>query len=352
LRAPRPTPALHHVGGPCLVVTSAARASPRRRAGAPAEARGGAAGGGGCPCMRADGCAFLFSYKNVRLTLPTLLAWSAAMCFHQACQMCAAAARRARGTPAPHPFPSRARPRSHIFNFAEHAHPALAAAPALPDFLHEALPDLSRWRAAAEVAHVLPVLHAGALMLRAFDQRALDALRTFLWVHGALMALRGACFAATLLPDASQACRAGGPYLGSCHDLVFSGHVLIMVLAGLTTRAFFRAALPRAARAALAAFTLATALFIAAARNHYTLDVLLSLVLTPLVFHAFTSTPACLALAVLEPDADAAARARSPPPPQQQPRRAAARALSDAGATPSPGASSVATPAATPRSRK
>ena len=30
---------------------------------------------------------FFFSYKNFRLTLPTVLAWAAAMCFHQACQM-------------------------------------------------------------------------------------------------------------------------------------------------------------------------------------------------------------------------------------------------------------------------
>ena len=30
---------------------------------------------------------FFFSYKNFRLTLPTVLAWAAALCFHQACQM-------------------------------------------------------------------------------------------------------------------------------------------------------------------------------------------------------------------------------------------------------------------------
>jgi hypothetical protein len=188
---------------------------------------------------------------------------------------------------------------SFVQNFARVRHPLYSAAPRLPDVLHDALPDLSRWRIGAEIGHVLPVLLAGGLMLRAFDQRALDALRTFLWSHGVLMALRGTFFSATLLPDASQSC-SSSPFLGACHDLVFSGHVLIMTLGALTSVYFFR--IPAIAQVLLAAHCAATALLIAAARNHYTLDILVAAVLTPLVFYWWTTHAAGLRLAILRPD--------------------------------------------------
>jgi hypothetical protein len=188
---------------------------------------------------------------------------------------------------------------SHIINFAESFPDDVTRSPPLRDVLHESLPNLAHARAAAEALHVTPVLLAGGCMLRAFDQRSLDALRTFLWVHGSLMALRGLCFAVTLLPDASRSCRES-PFMGSCHDLVFSGHVLIMTLGSLTARLFF--VLPAGFTPILVLSTLGTAAFIAAARNHYTLDVLLSLILTPLVWYVWTTHETCVALAMLDPD--------------------------------------------------
>ena len=245
------------------------------------------------------------SYQNFRLTLPTLLAWASAMSFHTACTMCGLRllsplfSRGAHGR-SPHPTPpAHYSVRSFVQNFARVRHPLYSAAPRLPDVLHDALPDLSRWRVGAEIGHVLPVLLAGGLMLRAFDQRALDALRTFLWAHGTLMTLRGACFSTTLLPDASQTC-SSSTYLGACHDLVFSGHVLIMSLGALTTVHFFR--IPTAAQVALAVHCASVALFITAARNHYTLDVIVATVITPLVFYWWTTSSAGRRLAVLRLD--------------------------------------------------
>ena len=187
----------------------------------------------------------------------------------------------------------------HILNFADSFSDDITRAPPLRDVVHESFPNLSKIRVAAEFLHVVPVLFSGGLMLRAFDQRAYDAIRTFLWVHGALMSLRGLCFAVTLLPDSSQNCRTN-PYLGSCHDLVFSGHVLIMTLASLTTHTFFN--MPSIVGPILALVTFATAAFIAASRNHYTLDVILSLILTPLVWYVWTTHEGCINLSMLDPE--------------------------------------------------
>jgi hypothetical protein len=88
-----------------------------------------------------------------------------------------------------------------ILEFAAVVDPVSAYRPPLRDTLHELLPNLQAWRAAPEVGHLVSVLHLAAQMLWHFDQRALDAIRTFLWVHGPLVVMRGLCFSSTLLPN-------------------------------------------------------------------------------------------------------------------------------------------------------
>ena len=191
--------------------------------------------------------------------------------------------------------------RSRILEFAAAVDPASVHRPPLRDTLHELLPNLQTWRAAPEAGHLVSVLHLAAQMLWHFDQRSLDAIRTFLWVHGPLVVMRGLCFSSTLLPDASQQCTTSR-YLGSCHDLIFSGHVLIMALSIGIGRLFFPDTPPAHARAVWAASALTT-LLIAAARNHYTVDILLALLLTPLTLHFCTTHPGALALAGTDPSA-------------------------------------------------
>lgn len=121
--------------------------------------------------------------------------------------------------------------------------------PPLPDVLHVLLPNLQPWRALPEALHLLPVLYFSGQLLFHLDQRSLDAFRTFLWVHGFLMATRALAFASTLLPDASRQCHASR-FLGSCFDLIFSGHVVMMILPLLGQAAFSAHARRRAAAAA------------------------------------------------------------------------------------------------------
>jgi hypothetical protein len=186
-----------------------------------------------------------------------------------------------------------------ILEFAASVDPLSPFRPPLKDVLHELLPNLREFRALPELGHLVVVLHLSAQMLYYFDQRSLDAIRTFLWVHGALMVMRGLCFSSTLIPDSSQQCITS-KYLGSCHDLIFSGHVLIMFLSLLVGRLFFPHT-HTTHRVLLALVALLTLFFIAAARNHYTVDIVLALLLTPLTLHFWVTHPPALALSVLSP---------------------------------------------------
>lgn len=170
--------------------------------------------------------------------------------------------------------------------------------PPLSDVLHDALPPLQQWRVLPEVGHVIPVLALAAHILALTDQRSLDALRTFLWAHGTLMALRALSFTGTLLPDPSRSCH-DSLFIGSCHDLVFSGHAMILTLAGLVHRHFF--ALPPTLDAALWANGAGVLFMVVASRNHYTVDVVVAVVVTTAVFVAFTRHPSLVALAVAHP---------------------------------------------------
>ena len=93
-----------------------------------------------------------------------------------------------------------------ILEFAAEVDPFSYARPPLKDVLHEVLPNLQGFRVIPEFGHLIVVLYVSARMLWCFDQRALDSIRTFLWVHGSLMVMRGVCFSSTLIPDASQQC--------------------------------------------------------------------------------------------------------------------------------------------------
>lgn len=226
------------------------------------------------PLSQAPWWRFFFTYPNLRLTIPTLLAWLSSMLLHYSFTL-------------------------RILEFAASVDPLSPFRPPLKDVLHELLPNLREFRALPEAGHLVVVLHLSAQMLYYFDQRSLDAIRTFLWVHGTLMVMRGLCFSSTLIPDSSQQC-VTSKYLGSCHDLIFSGHVLIMFLSLLVARLFFPHTHPWH-WALLGLVALLTLFFIAAARNHYTVDIVLALLLTPLTLHFWVTHPPALALSVLNP---------------------------------------------------
>jgi hypothetical protein len=163
--------------------------------------------------------------------------------------------------------------------------------PPLRDTLHDLLPNTQAYRAIPELAHVLPVLTLAALILRNFDQRSLNAFRTFLWSHATLLLIRAACFSVTLLPDASGQCHAS-KFMGSCSDLIFSGHAMIMTLSILVAQHFFE--LPGWMKVVMWIYVGAVSILIIASRNHYSVDVLVGVVLAMGVFTGFARVPGLL----------------------------------------------------------
>ena len=215
--------------------------------------------------------AFLFSWHNLRLSGWTFAFYAAAVAFHMALAS---------------------------FTYGRGVRYGMHDTPPLHDLLHELLPHAQSLRVIPEVGFVAPVLWLSGLMLVKFDQRSLDCFRTFLWTHGCLLAGRALSFVGTLLPDASEQCRQS-VYLGSCHDLVYSGHVSIMLLSALFACHFFEQS--ATVRTVLLLTVVVVSILIVACRNHYTVDVVLALGLTTFAYVAFTRHPALVALGTAAP---------------------------------------------------
>lgn len=216
---------------------------------------------------------FFIEYRNVRLSALTLLFWGSMIAVHQYCTKLTLY----RGTV---------------------VHDMRGTAP-LHDLFHEVFPNLQPYRVLPEVGHLVPVLYLSGLIMYHFDQRSLDCLRTFLWAHGCLMFMRGISFSSTLLPDASQQCHSS-LFTGSCHDLIFSGHVVIMMLSILMMQHFFW--IPGFLRVLLGVDAVLTAFLVIVTHNHYAVDVLLSIFLTPFVFMAFTRHPVLASFGTAYPE--------------------------------------------------
>lgn len=216
--------------------------------------------------------AFLVRYKNIQMTLLALGFWVAMILVHT--------------------YLTRLTWHRGVVKFS------MVGTPPLHDLLHEVLPNTQPLRVIPEVGHVLPVLYLSGLMLYHFDQRSLDCFRTFLVSHGVLIFLRAISFAGTLLPDASQQCHVS-LFVGSCHDLIFSGHVTIMLICVLLAQHYYE--IPPVLRVFVGLDAAIVCFFVISSRNHYTVDVVLAVVVTLLVYLAFTRHPFLVSLCVETP---------------------------------------------------
>lgn len=217
--------------------------------------------------------AFFISYANIRLTIATLVFWVSIIIFHQ-----------------------------YLTKFTLYRGTVvhdMRNTPPLYDLFHEIFPNLQPYRIIPEVLHVIPVLYLSGLMIYYFDQRSIDCIRTYLWIHGCIMFMRACSFTSTLLPDASQTCHKS-LYTGSCHDLIFSGHVVIMILSVLMMQHFFW--VPGFIRLIMGIDSAIASLLIIITHNHYAVDVLLAIFIVPFVFLAFTRHPVLASLGCLVPE--------------------------------------------------
>ena len=156
----------------------------------------------------------------------------------------------------------------------------LLKTPPLYDLLQDSLPNLQPYRAIPEFLHVIPVIF---LVIYIFLFRKSNSLcfKEFLCKHGILMLMRGIFFSVTLLPDSSQMCQLSN-HLGGCFDLIFSGHSMIAFLSSLLLQKHYP--IPLFLRYMLHINNIVTFTMIVLCRNHYTIDVLLSIVMTYFVY--------------------------------------------------------------------
>jgi hypothetical protein len=151
----------------------------------------------------------------------------------------------------------------------------------LYDIFQNASPNLQHLRVIPEILHIIPVATLFGYMLYYQDDRSVLALRTTLVKHGILMALRAIFFSSTLLPDSSRMCKESS-LPGSCFDLIFSGHSTAILLATYVLRDYYK--IGNIKYLLLQLINLITCVLIVACRNHYTIDVLVSIITTDYIY--------------------------------------------------------------------
>lgn len=146
----------------------------------------------------------------------------------------------------------------------------------LPDVLHELTEQpgvKKRWAALSECILLT------ALLLAASQQR----VKHVLLLCNFAFILRSLCMMVTSLPDASQCCvvRLGvdsSGKTGSCHDLMFSGHMTVTTIALLVAVRTNPSLLP-----VVLPLLLTQTFAIPLSHNHYTIDVVIALLVALLL---------------------------------------------------------------------
>jgi hypothetical protein len=156
----------------------------------------------------------------------------------------------------------------------------------LYDIIQKNCWNLKRYRILPEILHFIPLgLLILFLLYYCFNsQNSINiesVLTSFFNKHGTLFYLRPILFSSTLLPDSSQICLTSKS-IGSCFDLIFSGHSSIMFLSTYLLKEYFF--ISSTLYIILQFNNLLTSLLIILVRNHYTVDVLLAIIITHFVY--------------------------------------------------------------------
>jgi hypothetical protein len=155
----------------------------------------------------------------------------------------------------------------------------------LYDVVQQNTINLKRIRIIPEILHFIPILMLALYTFYSLYNSNIDlfynSFETFFTKHGILFYLRPLLFSSTLLPDSSQMCLTSQS-IGSCFDLIFSGHSSIMFLATYILRDIFN--ITASLFYTLQFNNLLTSFLIIACRNHYTVDVLLAIIITHFVY--------------------------------------------------------------------
>ena len=155
----------------------------------------------------------------------------------------------------------------------------------LYDVIQQNTINLRRIRIIPEILHFIPILMLALYTFYSLYNSNIDlfynSFETFFTKHGILFYLRPLLFSSTLLPDSSQMCLTSQS-IGSCFDLIFSGHSTIMFLTTYILRDIFN--IGAVLFYTLQINNLLTSFLIIVCRNHYTVDVLLAIIITHFVY--------------------------------------------------------------------
>jgi hypothetical protein len=151
----------------------------------------------------------------------------------------------------------------------------------LYDIIQQNFPNLQTIRFIPEILHVIPVISLMGFIAHNRNEYSVLALSAFLINHAVLMLIRCIFFSVTLLPDSSEMC-AFSTHIGSCFDLIFSGHSTIMYLCTYIINDYFY--ISRTVYSFFHINNILTCVLIITCRNHYTIDVLISIILTYLIY--------------------------------------------------------------------
>jgi hypothetical protein len=172
-----------------------------------------------------------------------------------------------------------------IFTFNKGMSIGLQYQKPLYDIVQQNTFNLKRYRIIPEILHFIPVMLFLFFTLYSFYNSqysiGIESLKKFFTKHGILFYIRPLLFSSTLLPDSSQMCLTSKS-LGSCFDLIFSGHSSIMFLTTYILRDIFNVSL--SLFYSLQFNNLLTSFLIIVCRNHYTVDVLLAIIITHFVY--------------------------------------------------------------------
>lgn len=154
------------------------------------------------------------------------------------------------------------------------------------DVFHEYTPDFHKWEV---VVNLIPFGILGCLF---FCGLSLDAIKEFAWKLLLIYIIRALTVITTILPKHEKCDYEVGSFsistfIGGCYDKVFSGH---MALTLLGTLIYYRE--NYISFSSFAFLNSLEALLLILTRAHYTIDVLLAILITYLVYdgdyHIFT----------------------------------------------------------------
>jgi len=135
----------------------------------------------------------------------------------------------------------------------------------LYDIGHQLLPDTSKYR---HINDIIPGLLVVFAMFSKHNTQFVNALSI-------AIVIRIFTAYSTILPKSSKdKCNFSGKWIGGCHDKVFSGHMTVNVLSSIAIAKSHPEYIP-----VLFATNTLAGLSIVSSRDHYTIDILIALLL-------------------------------------------------------------------------